>query len=269
MNSLFQSLREDLGVLVAALRGLRPESLVIVLLCAALAGAWSLLAAYTPPAVFPSPSEVGEALFYMLADSRRDYVTALVQSLTLWLGGLSAATLCGGLLIWTMGAVPFWGRVCGPCLDLLSAVPHIALMPLFVALLGLGAEAKIAVIFLAALFPIVVSGYAALRQIDPEYAEVAQTLGASRLTAWGRVVWPMALPALVAGVRIGAAQALSACVIAEIYTAMTGLGGLLTSYGSAFNMPRYMVVVITLGLIGVISSALLRRLEQRLRRRYD
>lgn len=264
--ALLAPLREDLRAFLSTLRAIPLETWVIAALCLAAFWLWGFVAQYMPPAIFPSPAETAEAFFYMIADRRRDYITALGQSLGLYLSGLTAAGGLGAGLIWIMGAKPFWGRVLSPILDTLSAVPNIALMPLFVALLGLGAEAKLAVIFLAALFPIVVNGYAALRQIDPDYAEAAISLGASPLRAWRVVVWPLARPALVAGLRIGAAQALTACVISEIYTAMTGLGGLLSGYGSAFNMPRYFVVVITLGVIGVTLSSLLRRLEHHLRR---
>jgi len=267
MSGAGSALREDLTACRDLIRSIKPETWIIAALAAALIGSWIWFSARLPPAFLPSPAETGDALFDMLADRRGEFLNALGHTLGVFSTGLLAAVLTGGVLTWTMGAFPLAGRVLGPCFDFLGSIPNIALMPLIVAFLGLGADAKIAVVFLAALVPIVVSGHAALRQVHPIYAEAAMNLGASRLTAWRRIVWPIALPPMVAGVRIGASHGLTACIIAEIYTAMTGLGGLVAGYGSSFNMPRYFVVVIALAVIGICVTTALRRLEARLRRR--
>lgn len=267
MRAALATLREDLSAAGQALRRIRVESRIIAALVLALIGSWIWFAAELPAAFLPSPAETGDALYDMLADRRGDYLRAIGETLSVFLTGLLAASLAGGGLTFLMGAFPLAGRVLSPCFDLLASVPNIALMPLIVAFLGLGPEAKICVVFLAALIPLVVSGAAALRQISPLYAEAAMNLGASRTTAWAKAVWPQALPQMIAAVRVGASQGLTACVVAEIYTAMTGLGGLVAGYGSAFNMPRYFVVVLTLAVIGATLSTALRRLEARLRRR--
>jgi ABC-type nitrate/sulfonate/bicarbonate transport system permease component len=149
-------------------------------------------------------------------------------------------------------------------LDLLASVPNIAFMPLIVAFLGLGLEPKMMIVFLAAVVPITINSHAAIRQVDPALIEAAMTLGATRLTALRKIIWPSALPAIIAGFRIGATQALTACVMAQLYTAMTDLGGLLSGYSNGFNMPRYFVTVITLALIGIFSTFLLRLVERRI-----
>jgi NitT/TauT family transport system permease protein len=107
-----------------------------------------------------------------------------------------------------------------------------------VALVGLDQPAKVTIVFLGAVLPVAINGHAALRQIDGDYEEAALDLGATRLRALLAVVWPLALPQMVAGMRVGAGYALAACVVAEIYTAMTGLA-----------------------LIGIFTTALLRYVE--------
>lgn len=267
VKQLLQATFDDLRAALSAFAGIRPESWLLAGLCAALLALWIWGASLLPPAVFPSPEETGQALFWMLMDVRQDYVRGIGASLSVYFTGLLLALAFGWMLIFLMGIQPLLGRVIGPCLDFLGSIPNIALMPMIVALLGLGPPAKIVVIFLAAVLPIVINGFAALRQVDRGVEEAAYVLGANRIQTHWQVIWPLALPQMVAGLRIGAAQGLVATVIAEIYTAMTGLGGLLVGYGSSFNMPRYFVVVITLAVIGVVTTGLLRAIERILVRR--
>ncbi|KFL31957.1 hypothetical protein JP75_06060 [Devosia riboflavina] len=245
------------------LKGVRAETWIVLGLIVALLVLWEWVAGQYPEAIIPSIGETAEALFKMMQDPKRDYFNAVGSTVQIYFSGLGLALVLGWGMAGLMGRVPLLGRVMKVILDFFANIPIIAFMPLFVALLGLGPSAKIVVVLLAAFIVITTTAQAAFEGVGKSDEEAAMGLGASRLQAQVRVVWPQVLPQMIAGLRLGAAQALTACIIAEIYTAMTGLGGLLVGYGASFNMPRYFVTVLTALAIGSATSAILRRLERR------
>lgn len=247
----------------AWLRSVRAETWIVLGLLVALLVFWEWLAGQYPEAIFPSIGETANAFFKMMQDPRRDYFNAIGSTVQIYYSGLGLATVLGWGVAVLAGPVPLFGRVMKVILDFFANIPLIAFMPLFVALLGLGPSAKIVVVMLAAFIVITATAQAAFEGVGRGDEEAAMGLGASRLQAQVRVVWPQVLPQMIAGLRLGAAQALTACIIAEIYTAMTGLGGLLVGYGASFNMPRYFVTVLTALVIGSGTAAVLRRLERR------
>jgi NitT/TauT family transport system permease protein len=246
----------------AWLKGVRAETWIVLGLIVGLLVFWEWLAGQYPEAIIPSIGETADALFKMMQDPRRDYFIAVGSTVQIYYSGLGLALVLGWSVAALMGRVPLFGRVMKVILDFFANIPIIAFMPLFVALLGLGPLAKIVVVLLAAFIVITTTAQAAFEGVGKSDEEAAMGLGASRLQAQVRVVWPQVLPQMIAGLRLGAAQALTACIIAEIYTAMTGLGGLLVGYGASFNMPRYFVTVLTALVIGSATSAVLRRFER-------
>ena len=121
-------------------------------------------------------------------------------------------------------------------------------------------------VFLGAVMPVVLNSYAGVRSADPDLVEMARATGASRGRILAHVVLPGALPFLLAGVRIGATIGLINTVVAELYTAVSGLGGLLAIYGSRFQMAEYLAVVVVLAMIGVTMTEGLRLAERRMLR---
>jgi NitT/TauT family transport system permease protein len=118
--------------------------------------------------------------------------------------------------------------------------------------------------------PIVINTYAGVLNADGELVEMARSAGASRAQVFRRILLPGALPFIVVGLRLGATIGLINTVVAELYTAVRGLGGLLAVYGNTFQMAPYFVVVFVLASIGTIVTQGLRVIEARTERwRYD
>jgi len=253
----------DLRKLGDWLRGVKAEHWIVLLLATGLACGWEWTAAQFPAAIIPSIGETTDAFFGMLQDIRRNYFNAFVSTVQNYYAGLGLSVLIGWTLAGLMALVPLFGRVMKVILDFLGNIPIIAFMPLFVALLGLGSTAKVVIVMIAAAIVITTTAHSAFESVDRGAEEAARGLGANRLQAQVLVVWPLVLPQMIAGLRLGSAQALTVCIIAEIYTAMTGLGGLIVGYGAAFNMPRYFAAVLSTLAIGLLTSTILRRLERR------
>lgn len=214
--------------------------------------------------LIPTPLETALAAARLWYEGRLP--AALTSSLGTYLGGFGLAVLVALPVGTLMGAFGLLGRTLEIYVYALAATPRVAFIPLVIVLLGLGLEAKLFIVFLGAVMPIVINTYAGVRQADRDLVEMARSVGASRLRIFRAVVLPGAIPYVLAGLRIGATIGLINTVVAELYTAVTGLGGLLALYGNTFRMAEYFVVVLTLSAIGVAVTAALRALEIRLTR---
>ncbi|HTM78038.1 MAG TPA: ABC transporter permease subunit, partial [Devosia sp.] len=164
------------------------------------------------------------------------------------------------------GGIPVLGRTLDPFFNALMATPRVAFIPLIIVLLGLKFEAKITIVALGAVMPILINTYAGVRNGDAELVEMARSAGATRLQVFGKILLPGAAPFIMVGLRLGATIGLINTVVAELYTAVQGLGGLLALYGNTFQMAPYFVVVLVLALLGIAVTEGLRLVEKRLDR---
>lgn len=225
---------------------------------------WEALARQAPPGLFAGPREVLAALGRLWSEGR--LAPALAASLKVYLTGTLAAILAGIAIGTAMGMSRTIARTIDIYVHALAATPRVAFIPLIIVAVGLGWQAKALVVFLGAVMPVILNSYAGVRNADPDLVEMARATGASR----GRILWhvvlPGALPFLLAGVRIGATIGLINTVVAELYTAVSGLGGLLAIYGGRFRMAEYLAVVLVLALVGVVVTEGLRIVERRLLR---
>jgi ABC-type nitrate/sulfonate/bicarbonate transport system permease component len=230
--------------------------------------AWWIAATYAGTAMIPSPGETLAAARSMAAEGR--LWTALGESLTVYGSGYLLAIAAGVPLGLLMGGFRPFGRTLDIYVNALTATPRVAFIPLIIVLLGLGYEAKVAIVFLGAVMPIVINTYAGVLNADGELVEMARASGATRPQIFRRILLPGALPFIVVGLRLGATIGLINTVVAELYTAVRGLGGLLAIYGNTFQMAPYFVVVFVLAAIGTLVTTGLRLIEVRTERwRYD
>ncbi len=225
---------------------------------------WQVTALGVGANILPTPAQTLEAAQRLVATGRLG--TALRDSLSVYLSGYALAAAAGVFTGVIMGA---W-RLLGKTLELyafaLAATPRIAFIPMIIVVLGLGFEAKVFIVFLGAVMPVLINTYAGVQAADEELVEMARATGAGQARIFTQIVLPGALPYVVAGLRLGATIGLINTVVAELYTAVSGLGGLLALYGNTFRMAEYFVVVLTLAGIGVIVTETLRRLEARVSR---
>jgi len=225
---------------------------------------WHLGATVAGANLIATPAETLAAAGTLLASDR--FWTALGETLAVYAAGYALAAaiaIPAGLL---MGGIRPLGATLDPYVNALTATPRVAFIPLIIVLLGLGFEAKVAIIFLGAVMPILINTYAGVLASDAELIEMARAAGASRAQIFVKIMLPGALPFVVAGLRLGAAIGLINTVVAELYTAVSGLGGLLSRYGNTFQMAPYFVVVFVLALIGLGVTQALRAVEARLSR---
>ncbi|MFC7704135.1 ABC transporter permease [Plastorhodobacter daqingensis] len=225
---------------------------------------WTWASQSVPRGIIPSPVATLEAAQRLWAAGRLQ--AALGDSLTVFASGFGLAALVGIPVGVLMGSIRLLGRALDVFVYALAATPRVAFIPLVILLLGLGLEAKTFIVFLGAVMPVILNTYAGVQDADAELVEMARSTGAGQARIYAHVVLPGALPFLVVGLRLGATIGLINTVVAELYTAVRGLGGLLALYGNTFRMAEYFVIVLTLSLIGVVVTEGLRLVELRLSR---
>lgn len=148
-----------------------------------------------------------------------------------------------------------------PFIIALYSTPMVALIPLIVIWAGFGDQAKVVVIFLFALFPILLNTYQGVKGVEPRLLEVARSFRSSERALWLDVIVPSALPFIVAGVRLALGRALVGMVIADLYTAVSGVGYLIVRYAQNLQIDRVLVPVVILSMMGVTLVQGLRWLE--------
>jgi NitT/TauT family transport system permease protein len=227
----------------------------------ALIAIWALIAWLAGQSFVPSPLQTLEAAGPIFADGT--VLRAALQSLYVFLTGYLVAIAFSVPLGLFMGGFRVFGAALEPYMDALGAMPRVAFIPLIIFYLGLGYEAKIFIVFLGAMVPIMVNTYVGVLNADGDLIEMARSAGASDLQIFRKIMLPGAMPYIIAGVRVGAALALINTVVAEFYTSITGLGQLLMTYSSSFDMASYFVVVFVLGAIGLLTMQSLKLVERR------
>jgi ABC-type nitrate/sulfonate/bicarbonate transport system permease component len=236
-----------------------------IVVLAGLLALWWIVAEGLGTPFIPAPGETASAGLRLLRNG--ELLPAVGNSLLVFFLGFVLAALVGLAAGVAMGASRVLGRVLDPFAYAFAATPRVAFIPLIIVLLGVGTEAKLTVVFLGALMPILLNTSSGVAQTDPALLEMARSVKAGRWAVFSRIMVPGALPAIVTGLRIGATIGLISTVVAELYTAVQGLGGLLALYGNSFRMAEYFVVVLTLAAIGVAVTESLRWLEKLVQRR--
>lgn len=250
--------RKLLGELHAGLRELswiEPHLFLRAIFAIMLLYVWSAMVSIMPVGFFASPTATFRAFAGMVADPEGEMFIALVQTLSVYLSGLAIAVMLGILIGVGFGVVRTVGRTASPFLNALAATPVVALMPLIVLLLGLGWEAKVTIVALAAIMPIIINTHSGIIQTDPDLVEMGRMYNIGWLATVRSILLPSALPSIVSGVRLGAVMGLVATAVADIYTAMTGLGALLQAYGNSFRMDSYLAIVALFMAIGVATTS--------------
>jgi NitT/TauT family transport system permease protein len=223
--------------------------------------AWWLAVIATGSVIFPTPAQVCAGTLELARDG------------TLWLhigasllrvatGFTMAMTFAVPLGLW-MGRVDAAYRALNPLFQIMRPISPIAWIPLTILWFGVGNASPIFLIFLAAVFPMIVQTAAGVHAIDRRYLDAAANFGVARTKLLSQVIVPAVLPEIVVGMRIGLGVAWLVVVAAEMIAPRSGLGYLIIESRNAGN--RYDLVVaamIIIGLIGLLLDGAMRQLEK-------
>jgi sulfonate transport system permease protein len=221
---------------------------------------WEVLASQIDPVLFTKPSLIAVAAVQMIRSG--ELWKFLAPSLLVLAAGLSLACVIGiavGLLL-----ARFWviDVALGVYITFLYSIPSVALVPLIVLWAGYETSAKVIILFMFAFFPMTINTYQGVRNVDPKLIEVGRAFRCSERQLWANIVLPGALPFIVTGLRLAVGRGLIGMVLADLYTAISGVGYLIVRTASTYQVDKMFVPIVTLGLLGVTLTALVRRLER-------
>jgi len=223
---------------------------------------WEIVGPFIDPIFFTYPSMIAVA-FYELTMSG-DLPFYLGQSLEVMFYGLLSAIVVGIPLAVATARVRWLDWALDLPINALYATPMVALVPLLVLWFGIYLKAKIIVVFLFAVFPILINTYQGVRECDKNMLEVARSFRSPEWRTWQDVLLPFALPYIAAGIRLAIGRGLVGMVIAEFYTTISGLGYMITRYANIFETDKTFVPVLLLMFLGIALTSSLKWVERKI-----
>jgi NitT/TauT family transport system permease protein len=209
----------------------------------------------------PPFSEVAVVWWQLLLDGQLAEHTwaSLGRSVTGFALAVVVAVPLGLLIGWYKAVAD----LLGPLLELFRNTAALALLPVFVLLLGIGETSKISIVLYACTWPILLNTVGAVRTVDPTLLRLARSMGLPAPRIFQKIVLPASVPAVFTGVRLAGAVAILVLVAAEMVGAKAGLGYLVNASQFNFAIPEMYAGIITISAIGVSVNQLLVALERR------
>jgi NitT/TauT family transport system permease protein len=187
----------------------------------------------------------------------------------LWVSGIE---LFWGYALSVLVAIPFgiiigWYKkasyIFDPFVNSMNATPRVALLPLVIIWLGIGILSKVGIIFLGAVFPILINTRDGVKTTPYNLLVAARSFGASEWRLFKSVVLPSTVPFILTGMRLGLGRAIVGVMVGELYAATAGIGFMITVAGATFQTDKVFVGVLIFALTGMIGMDLLTRVEKR------
>lgn len=230
---------------------------------AVLFAAWQSVTALgvEPPILLPSPAGVVSAFINLFSSS--DIWADLAESGKELLYGLALATFVGITAGLAIGWYPRLGYFFDPFINFLYAVPRVALGPLLVVWLGIGLSSKVALVFLIAVFPVLVNTSSGVRSLDQHLLRVARCFGASDLKIFRTIALPGSVPFILGGLRLAVGQSLIGVFVAELLGAQYGIGAMIDNAGQQFQTDIVFAGLLIFAAAGMLLTAIVRWLERR------
>lgn len=246
------------AIFSGAKRLLARSAAILVLLAV-----WELLPRLhlVEPAFLPPLSEVLATGYQLILSG--ELFSHVGASLTRSLTGFALAIISGVPLGLLMGWYKGFERSVSPLLEALRNTASLALLPVFILLLGIGEASKISLIVYACSWPILLNTLSGVRNVDPLLIKFGRTMGLSPLRLFRKVILPAAVPTIFVGIRLAGATSLVVLVAAEMIGAKAGLGYLIIYSQYNFQIPHMYLGIITITGIGLLFNELLQQVEAR------
>jgi sulfonate transport system permease protein len=224
---------------------------------------WEVLAqaGWLTPQILPAPSKVIKTAFKLATTG------SLLNDLGVSLARAAAGFAIGGAVGFVLGTLVGFSRVAEAAIDrsvqMIRAIPFLAVLPLVIVWLGVGEAEKIFLVALGVTFPIYINTTLGIRQVDPKLIELGRVQGLGTLELIRRIILPGALPSILTGVRYALATAWLALVVAETIGAQSGIGFLAMDAREFLRTDVVVLTIVIYALIGVAADGIARFLERR------
>jgi ABC-type nitrate/sulfonate/bicarbonate transport system permease component len=212
------------------------------------------------PLFLPAPTEIASALRDLVVSGElwRHLAASLYRIGVGWALGAAAGVLVGGLI-----GLSWLGRSAGiPFISALFPIPKIALLPLLILWFGIGEASKVATIALGTFFPIAISTYSGIDNVQRNLIRMGQSFNLPFRSIVLNIVVPGMLPSVISGLRISASIALILMVSAEMIGANTGLGAFLLTAGNLMRTDQLMAGIVVMSILGLFIGAFIGWLDR-------
>ena len=228
--------------------------------------AWQLSSdlKWVNPLESSSPSAVARSAWHFLPSS--EGLNDMKVSGEEFVIGLFFSIIVGVTVGLLMGWYTIVEETLGLSLNIFYSLPLVALAPIIVLWFGIGTTSKVVVVFVASLFPILVSTMSGVKNVDRTLVNVARSYDAGRLAMWRTILLPAAVPSIITGVRLGMATGLIGVVVGEFISAEAGIGFLISQAANNFNTDLLFVGLLVLAVVSVFLTFVLRVIERRFNR---
>jgi NitT/TauT family transport system permease protein len=240
---------------------LRRSALLIALLAL-----WEIAprAGWTDPTFLPPLSDVLSAGWELALNGQlTEHVEAsLFRALSGFLIAVAVVVPLGLAIGWYQRL----GKTLNQLIEVLRNTAPLALLPVFILLLGIGEVSKVTMVIYSCAWPLLLNTIAAVKQVDPLLVKSARTMGATPLQLFLKVILPASLPTIFVGVRLASAAAMLVLVASEMVGAKAGLGYLIIYGQYSFLIPQMYFGIIAITMMGLVFNTTLEGLERRLTR---
>jgi ABC-type nitrate/sulfonate/bicarbonate transport system permease component len=216
---------------------------------------------FVNPVLVPGPTRVASQLMDILTVDK--LLFPLGDTLRLLFIGFGLATVCGIAIGVLMGHLTPVYNLLEPLLELIRPLPKPALLPPLILFLGLGDAMKVATVFLAALFPILINTLQGVRSIEPTLVSTARTFGCSTWRILTRVVLPASAPMIFAGMKVSLGIGLVLVILSEMLSGTGGIGSEIIDMQRSFRNVEMYAWIVVLAALGITLSILFNWIERR------
>jgi ABC-type nitrate/sulfonate/bicarbonate transport system permease component len=224
--------------------------------------AWQIAGAYINPLFLSSPTQILAASVELVRSG--ELLAALWASLSAFFVGMVLTIVIGIVVGMAMGRFRIIEYIFEPYVTALYSTPSIALIPLFILWFGVGVTAKISIIFFLSVFIVIINTFTGVKNLSQSVIDVGAAFGANQRQTFWYIILPAALPFIMTGLRLAVGRGILAMIVAEFFTSISGLGGMIVKYGNFFQTAKMFVPIIVVSLLGVIMVDLLKRIEAKL-----
>jgi NitT/TauT family transport system permease protein len=211
------------------------------------------------PIMVPPPTAVVRELY----SEWTWYLGHAWYTLLTTLAGFVLAVICGVGIALLLVSSRWFESAIYPLIIAMNSVPKVAIAPLFVIWMGTGAEPKIAIAFLIAIFAVIVDTVHGLRSVPKDVLDLGRVLKGSSLDFFLKVRLPSALPSILTGMKVAISLALVGTIVGEFVSSQRGLGYVILSAQGTFDTPRVFASIFMLVIMGVALFGALAWLEKR------
>ncbi len=223
---------------------------------------WEWAARNANPLFISYPTAIFVAFWELLLNG--ELIRAFLASMVPFAIGM-AISIAGGIALGVViGQWWFFERTLDPFVNALYAIPRVALVPLIMLWAGLETTGKVTILVSIAIFPVLINTYSGIKDVRGSFLEIGKAFGATEREIFVKITMPAAVPFVMAGIRMSVGLAIIGMVVAEFFTAITGLGGMIVEYANVFATDRLFVPIILIGLMGVGLTELVMYIERRL-----